>query len=393
MKPKFPIPRRMATTLRTTACHGIHVELGARMVDFHGYHLPIWYTSISEEHHATRTGAGLFDVSHMGSFRFIGEGVASWLEGLATQAVTSVPVGRCGYTHFCDEAGHIIDDMIFAVVSETEIRGVPNASMIDVMSTWFRSHLPADESIELIDESEGTSILALQGPSARIILETVLGEEAAVGRFRCAPFEFGPFQGWIQGTGYTGEAGFEIFISDAQTPDLFMALIESGRAHGIQPVGLGARDTLRMEKGYLLSGVDFLTASLLPDDGSKDHLLRTTVESNVPFGLDLDHEFVGRQGNLISDQGSIRWWGVRALGRGAAPRTGTEVYAHNGGVAPDPSGIEPIAVLTSGAPSPSLGNLGIGMGYLPDMVPGERVWLATSTRRMVEAEIVRPPFL
>ena len=160
MKPKFPVPRRMATTLRTTACHGIHGELGARMVDFHGYHLPIWYTSISEEHHATRTGAGLFDVSHMGSFRFLGEGVASWLEGLATQAVTSVPVGRCGYTHFCDETGHIIDDMIFAVVSETEIRGVPNASMIDVMSSWFRSHLPADESIELIDESEGTSILA-----------------------------------------------------------------------------------------------------------------------------------------------------------------------------------------------------------------------------------------
>ena len=124
---------------------------------------PIWYTSISEEHHATRTGAGLFDVSHMGSFRFIGEGVGSWLEGLATQAVTSVPVGRCGYTHFCDEAGHIIDDMIFAVVSETEIRGVPNASMIDVMSSWFRSHLPADESIELIDESEGTSIPGAKG--------------------------------------------------------------------------------------------------------------------------------------------------------------------------------------------------------------------------------------
>ena len=113
MKPKFPIPRRMATTLRTTACHGIHVELGARMVDFHGYHLPIWYTSISEEHHATRTGAGLFDVSHMGSFRFVGEGVGSWLEGLATQAVTSVPVGRCGYTHFCDEAGHIIDCLLY----------------------------------------------------------------------------------------------------------------------------------------------------------------------------------------------------------------------------------------------------------------------------------------
>ena len=169
-----------------------------------------------------------------------------------------------------------------------------------------------------------------------------------------------------------------------------MALIESGRAHGIQPVGLGARDTLRMEKGYLLSGVDFLTASLLPDDGSKDHLLRTTVESNVPFGLDLDHEFVGRQGNLISDQGSIRWWGVRALGRGAAPRTGTEVYEHNGGVAPDPSGIEPIAVLTSG----SSFTVAWEPRYRDGLsVPGERVWLATSTRRMVEAEIVRPPFL
>ena len=111
-----------------TALYDEHVSLGGNIVDFHGFELPIWYSNIKAEHLATRNDSGLFDVSHMGTFRFTGENVLQWLESVATQKVASIPVGRCGYTHFLDHDGYIIDDMIFAVVSDSEILGVPNAS-------------------------------------------------------------------------------------------------------------------------------------------------------------------------------------------------------------------------------------------------------------------------
>ena len=155
------------------------------MVDFHGFELPIWYSSIQEEHLATRTSAGLFDVSHMGFFRFCGEGVRSWLSGIATQEFMNFSKGRCGYTHFLDHEGHIIDDMIFAVKSETEVLGVPNASMAPVMLDWFTSLLPQDGSITIEDLSDRTSILALQGPASASILSQTIGDDNAVGRFAC----------------------------------------------------------------------------------------------------------------------------------------------------------------------------------------------------------------
>jgi len=167
-----------------TALFDEHVALDANLVDFHGFELPIWYTSIKEEHIATRETAGLFDVSHMGSFRFSGENVKVWLESLATQRVTSIQAPRCAYTHFLDEKGHLIDDMIFAVVSENELLGVPNASMIGVMWDWFTSHLPDDGSIVLEDLSDEMSIMALQGPSAKEQLCRVLGDSNHVGRFK-----------------------------------------------------------------------------------------------------------------------------------------------------------------------------------------------------------------
>ena len=132
-----------------TALYDEHVALGGNIVDFHGFELPIWYSNIKAEHLATRESAGLFDVSHMGTFRFSGPNVREWLETIATQKVSSFTVGRCAYTHFLDNDGFIIDDMIFAVVSETEILGVPNASMIDVMWDWFQDSLPVNLELRL----------------------------------------------------------------------------------------------------------------------------------------------------------------------------------------------------------------------------------------------------
>ena len=152
----------------------------------------------------------MFDVSHMGSFRFKGDNVRQWLESIATQRVSAIEPPRCAYTHFLDENGFIIDDMIFAVVAEDEILGVPNASMIDVMWAWFNQHLPKDGSVTLENLSGETSIVALQGPTSKSILDAAMGEGQHVARFKWRSITANNLgtKGWIQGTGYTGEPGY-----------------------------------------------------------------------------------------------------------------------------------------------------------------------------------------
>lgn len=363
-----------------TALYEEHLALNANMVDFHGFELPIWYSNIKEEHLATRSGAGLFDVSHMGSFRFSGDGVRTWLETIATQRITSIAPSRCAYTHFLDADGCLIDDMIFAVVSEHEILGVPNASMIDVMWSWFTQHLPTDGSVSMENLSDKTSIMALQGPGARDVLDAAMGDGQHVGRFKWRALTDNDLKttGWIQGTGYTGEPGYEIFVPNDDAPTLWRALVE----HGATPIGLGARDTLRLEKGYLLSGVDFCSPSLAPaeDDG---FLARDSWETNVPFGLDLDHDFIGKHRVVSHAETDERWWGIKYLEKGPLPRPGKSVTS--------PEGV-PIGRLSSGAPSPSLGNIGIGLGYLAGVSEGDEVMVVASPRKSVRAVVVRPPF-
>jgi aminomethyltransferase len=353
-----------------------HVALGANIVDFHGFELPIWYSSISEEHLACRSSAGLFDVSHMGSFRFSGVGVKEWLESIGTQRVSAISSGRCGYTHFLTDEGFIIDDMIFAIVSEQEILGVPNASMVPVMWDWFNQHLT--EGIVIEDLSPEMSIIALQGPEAKRICCEVLGDANHIGRFGWSKISENPLHidGWIQGTGYTGEAGYEIFVANSQAPVLWRTLVEAGAI----PVGLGARDTLRLEKGYLLSGQDFAPPSLEDDD----FLHRDSWETNVPFGLDLNHDFIGKSKVESHSSSDARWWGLKQVERGPLPRPGKLVVSQDG---------EPIGRLTSGAPSPSLANVGIGMAYLSGVSAGDEVFIVASARKTVKAVVLQPPFV
>ena len=362
-----------------TALYEEHVALDANIVDFHGFELPIWYSNIKEEHLATRSGAGLFDVSHMGTFRFSGSNVKKWLESVATQKVTAISEGRCAYTHFLDNDGYIIDDMIFAIVSDEEILGVPNASMIDVMWDWFNQNLPKDGSVTIENLSPSISIVALQGPKSKEIVSQALGPNTHVGRFRWQEINENKLDisGWIQGTGYTGESGYEIFIPNNDAAKLWRALISAGAT----PVGLGARDTLRLEKGYLLSGVDFCWPQL-PE--ASDFLARDSWETNVPFGLDLEHDFIGKTRVVSHTSADARWWGVKYTEKGPLPRPGKEVSDVNGNV---------IGKLSSGAPSPSLGNLGIGIGYISGVMEGDEVLVVASPRKSVKALIVRPPFI
>ena len=371
-----------ADLVRTTL-YDAHVERGGNLVDFHGFELPIWYTSMMDEHLNTRETAGLFDVSHMGFFRFSGVNVREWLDGVGTQKASLIDPGRCAYTHFLDANGLIIDDMIFCVVSETEILGVPNASMIDHMWGHFHSHI--DDGITIENLSEQTSILALQGPESPNVLEMILGPENVVKHFHGQAISENRYDitGWIQGTGYTGERGFEIFVPNEQVKTLWDALLDEG-GHGICPVGLGARDTLRMEKGFLLSGQDFCH----PDLGGSEYLSRDSAETFVPFGLNLDHDFIGKARVEATkaqhlDGGGIKWLGLKATGKGPFPRMGHAVLK---------DGVQ-IGTITSGGPSPSLGKVGIGLAYLEGVEVGEEVEIAVNPRRNLPAVVVRPPFI
>ncbi len=373
-----------------TPLYGAHMKLGAHMVNFHGYELPIRYKTIQGEHLACRSEAGLFDVSHMGFFSFEGPRVREWLSSVSTQDVTKFDANRCGYTHFLDASGYIIDDMIFAVSSEEVIYGVPNASMVDVVREWLTQQNPSEMGIMITDLSDQTSILALQGPHAPEIAKLVFGERGYPGRFRCGTIPDNPwgFKGWIQGTGYTGEEGVEIFIPNDIAVDVWNVIMEQGADLGVTPVGLGARDTLRLEKGYLLSGQDFLWPGL--GDGHlgplpAKYLCRTSLEANIPFGLNLDHNFIGKDAMIRGKATNTLWMGLMCTGKGPSPRTGHEVHS-------SPVEDSLIGFVTSGAPSPSLG-VGIGMAYMENVAEGDTVFIKTSPRRIIEAKVKAPPFV
>ena len=373
-----------------TPLYGAHMELGAHMVNFHGYELPIRYKTIQGEHLACRSEAGLFDVSHMGFFSFEGPRVREWLSSVSTQDVTKFDANRCGYTHFLDASGYIIDDMIFAVSSEEVIYGVPNASMVDVVREWLTQQNPSEMGIKITDLSDQTSILALQGPHAPEIAKLVFGERGYPGRFRCGTIPDNPwgFKGWIQGTGYTGEEGVEIFIPNEIATDVWNVIMEQGADLGVTPVGLGARDTLRLEKGYLLSGQDFLWPGLGDDHLGPlpaEYLCRTSLEANIPFGLNLDHNFIGKDAMIRGKATNTLWMGLMCTGKGPSPRTGHEVHS-------SPVEDSLIGFVTSGAPSPSLG-VGIGMAYMENVAEGDTVFIKTSPRRIIEAKVKAPPFV
>ena len=373
-----------------TPLYGAHMKLGAHMVNFHGYELPIRYKTIQGEHLACRSEAGLFDVSHMGFFSFEGPRVREWLSSVSTQDVTKFDANRCGYTHFLDASGYIIDDMIFAVSSEEVIYGVPNASMVDVVREWLTQQNPSEMGIKITDLSNQTSILALQGPHAPEIAKLVFGERGYPGRFRCGTIPDNPwgFKGWIQGTGYTGEEGVEIFIPNEIAVDVWNVIMEQGADLGVTPVGLGARDTLRLEKGYLLSGQDFLWPGLGDDHLGPlpaEYLCRTSLEANIPFGLNLDHNFIGKDAMIRGKATNTLWMGLMCTGKGPSPRTGHEVHS-------SPVEDSLIGFVTSGAPSPSLG-VGIGMAYMENVAEGDTVFIKTSPRRIIEAKVKAPPFV
>jgi glycine cleavage system T protein (aminomethyltransferase) len=243
-----------ATAPKRTPFHPRHVALGAKMVPFAGHEMPIQYEGILAEHRTVRSGVGVFDVSHMGEIRLQGKGAAAYASRLVTNEAGALPEGKVVYTPMCLENGGIIDDLLVYASGPDRLL-VVNAANFEKDLAWIRRNAPADVSVA--DENAQTAQLAVQGPRSEAVVSRLYGDRArALGFYES--FEEGSGDDWtlVSRTGYTGEDGFEIYVRAPRALELWDRVFEAGRDEGIRPIGLGARDTLRLEMGYCLYGND-----------------------------------------------------------------------------------------------------------------------------------------
>lgn len=372
-----------SSSLKHTPLHDRHIALGARMMAFGGYDMPVQYSSIIDEHKAVREAAGLFDVSHMGEVRVTGPEAFAFVQHLVTNDAAKLTDGRAMYTVMCLPDGGIVDDLIVYRVAEDEYLLVINAANRESDIAWMREHNPM--GAVLTDESEETALLALQGPTAFDILEAVAGESVGGQRIRdikfyhFLPVPEGAFVGCkraiLSHTGYTGERGFEIYCEAGKAADVWDALMDAGEAHGLTPAGLGARDTLRLEAGYCLYGQDITRAT-------------NPLEAGLGWVVKLDAEgdFLGRDAlRHIKEEGPARKLVAFVMDERGIPRHDYPIL--------DADTEEEIGVVTSGTQSPIL-EQGIGLGYVPNepayTEPGRPLAIGTR-RRALSATVHKPP--
>ena len=343
-------------SLSQTCLHDEHVKLEAKMVDFAGWRMPIQYTSIVSEHFAVRERVGIFDVSHMGQIFISGKDASSFLSYVTTWDVSKLSDGDCRYCHILDEKGRIIDDTIVYTLSSQEYMLVPNASMISKVFDWLNFN-SSNFDVNVYDKSEDFFCLAVQGPESLRLLRQLFN-------LSVSPFNLIKSDNLIiSGTGYTGEKGYEIMgpISECKRLwELFLGM-------GAMPIGLGARDTLRLEKGYLLSGTDF--------NGSQ-----TTLESGYSWVIDWSHDFVGKEKLQEQKKSGFKSLSGILLEERGVLRPGLDVYLNG----------EKISVLTSGSMSPLL-KRGIGLSYL-DLPFGTSVEVQIRNKQL-KGRVIRTPFL
>ncbi len=382
-------PAAAVAPLQRTALYDFHVRHGAHLVPFAGWEMPLYYSSILAEHRSVRGGVGLFDVSHMGIFTVEGGTAAELLSRRTTANVGALEPGRVRYTFLLESTGAIVDDLLISRVdSGSELAPrfvvVPNAARAAEVEEILRQHRAPDTTIR---RWNGTvALLAVQGPGSRQLLERQFGwslgplgfyraaffpaqaDGGAAGRLG-APFPDGlATERLVSRTGYTGELGYEIFVPAEEADAVAEALV----AGGATPAGLGARDTLRLEKGYLLSGQEF-------------HRDRSPLEAAQERFVDFDHPFVGRPAlEAARAKGvPIRLAGLVVDEPGAIPRHGSPVLVNG----------SPVATATSGGLSPGLGR-GVALAYLPRelAVRGTRVQLEVRGKA-VDAQVVDLPFV
>jgi aminomethyltransferase len=329
---------------KKTSIYEEHFRLGARMVPFAGWLMPVQYTSIVEEHQAVRNNVGIFDISHMGQLIVDGAGACEWLNTMLTNNVGKLDVGTGQYTFLLNDRGGIIDDLIVYRIGQREFLLVVNAARADEDFAWLRDHLPAAGAVLLTNRSAGFGGVAIQGPRIVEFFHALFGNDADLPpRNSLADFSFDGTTVSVARTGYTGEDGIEVFFRSSDAAKVWNAALERGKPFGIKPCGLGARDTLRLEMCYPLNGSD-----LSPE--------RNPIEAGLGFFVDLTKpNFIGRDVLVETKENGPREKLVpfRMKEKGPPPRPHYAVF-ENG---------ERIGEVTSGTLSPSL-NWGVGMAYV-----------------------------
>lgn len=365
--------------MRRTPLYEAHVRLGAKIVDFGGWAMPVSYpTGILDEHRATRTAVGVFDVCHMGEVHFRGSGAAATVQRLVTNDVGRLENCRAFYTVACLPTGGIVDDLIVYRLQADHYVAVVNASNIDKDVDWFQEHRGAGCTID--DASARTGLIAFQGPRAEAALQPL----TSLPLDRLRPFSFATdatIDGrpvWIARTGYTGEDGFEIFCDAQDASALWDRLVTAAGGAGGKPVGLGARDTLRLEARLPLYGNDL-------DD------VTTPLEAGLGWVVKLDgDDFIGRDALRAQQAAGVtrKLTGFVMTARGIA-RHGYPIYDAGGGHDADGTSV---GTVTSGGPAPTL-EKNIGLGYVPTRLSVAGTKLSIDCRgKQVNAEVVSGPF-
>jgi aminomethyltransferase len=359
--------------LRRTPLYEEHVALGARIVPFAGWELPIQYSGIVDEHRAVRTAAGIFDVSHMGELRLRGEYAAHVVDYLVTNDAKRLEDGRAMYTCAVNERGVILDDLIVYRRTEDDWLVVCNASNREKMSAHF-AHAAKDHC-EFEDQSDETALIAVQGPRALEILAKLGPDGAQLSQLKSFHFTDATLAGVActpARTGYTGEDGAEIFCAADDAPKLWRAIVEAGRPLGLKPAGLGARDTLRLEARLSLYGNDI-------DETTNP------IEAGLGWVVKLEKgDFIGRASLMEIKARPLprKLVGFEMTGRGVA-RHGYTLRDREGGDA---------GLCTSGGPAPTVGK-NIGLGYLrAAMTEVGTPFLVDCRGKNVEAVVVKTPF-
>jgi len=351
-----------------------HIELGAKMAEFAGYNMPISYSGINDEHAAVRKNAGVFDVSHMGEFILKGDGALDLIQRVTSNDAARLTAGKAQYSCLPNEEGGIVDDLIVYCIEENKVYMlVVNAANIEKDWDWITRYNTA--GVEMHNISDKTCLLAIQGPNATKILQPLTGMDIL--NLKYYTFVKGVFAGvenvLVSATGYTGSGGVEIYFEDKNgaADTIWKAIFDAGAPLGMKPIGLGARDTLRLEMGYCLYGNDI-------DDST------SPLEAGLGWITKFTKEFTSRA--LFEKQKSEglerKLVGFEMIDRGI-PRHGYEIKDFTGAG---------IGYVTSGTQSPSLGKA-IGMGYVRTAfsTPGTSVYIKVRDK-LLQATVVKMPF-
>ncbi|HHY73040.1 MAG TPA: glycine cleavage system aminomethyltransferase GcvT [Bacillus bacterium] len=359
--------------LKTTPLFPLYGEYGAKTIDFGGWDLPVQFTSIKEEHEAVRAKAGLFDVSHMGEIEIRGENSVAFLQKMMTNDISAMNSGDCIYTAMCYENGGTVDDLLVYKKADSDYLLVVNAANTEKDYEWLKKHII--ENVEVINISSEIALLALQGPLSPQVLQKLTSFDLNdIRTFKFAEnVEVDGVKVLISRTGYTGEDGFEIYCDAKEAQNLWKKILEAGSELGVQPIGLGARDTLRFEARLALYGQE-LDETISP------------LEAGVGFAVKLNKEadFIGKEAlKKQKEEGlSRKIVGIEMIERGI-PRHGYRVY----------SGEKEIGYITSGTQSPTL-NKSIGLALISSENTniGTEINVEVRPNKFAKAKVVSTPF-